>query len=76
MTREGAMAMMVFTGGLSYFNYRMYIKKQFLRSAAHYRMSMEIKNCTPWKQMYFTWWRMPEEEYKVNHRFAPYYIIG
>jgi cytochrome oxidase assembly protein ShyY1 len=26
--------------------------------------------------MYWTWWRMPEEEYSVYHRFKPYYILG
>lgn len=31
---------------------------------------------TPWKQLYFTWWRMPEEEFTVYHRFKPYFIIG
>ena len=26
--------------------------------------------------MYFTWWRMPEEEWTVYHRFRPYFILG
>jgi len=26
--------------------------------------------------MYFTWWRMPEEEWTVYHRFRPYFVIG
>jgi cytochrome oxidase assembly protein ShyY1 len=26
--------------------------------------------------MYFTWWRMPEEEFNVYHRFIPYFILG
>ena len=26
--------------------------------------------------MYFTWWRMPEEEYDVYHRFRPYLLTG
>jgi len=26
--------------------------------------------------MYFTWHRMPDEEFTVYHRFKPYYIIG
>ena len=39
-------------------------------------MSQECKNVTPWKQMYFTWWRMPREEYTANHKFMPYYVIG
>lgn len=26
--------------------------------------------------MYFTWYRMPEEEYTVYHRFKPYFLLG
>lgn len=26
--------------------------------------------------MYFTWWRMPEEEWTIYHRFKPYFLIG
>jgi len=26
--------------------------------------------------MYFTWWRMPDEEYTVYHRFKPYFLLG
>jgi hypothetical protein len=26
--------------------------------------------------MYFTWWRMPDEEFNVYHRFKPYFILG
>lgn len=26
--------------------------------------------------MYFTWWRMPEEEWTVYHRFKPYFVLG
>ena len=47
-----------------------------MRSEGWYRFGLEIRNCTPWKQMYFTWWRMPIEEWTANHRFMPYYIIG
>lgn len=35
-----------------------------------------MMNCTPWTQMYFTWWRMPETEWTVYHMFKPYYVIG
>lgn len=31
---------------------------------------------TPYKQLYFTWWRMPRQEFEVYHRFQPYYIMG
>lgn len=74
--REGAMVTATVAGVIAYWNYRMYLKKQFLRSEGWYRMGLEIRNCTPWKQMYFTWWRMPVEEFTANHRFMPYYIIG
>ena len=74
--QTGATIMAVLTGAISYFNYREYIKKDFLRSEAHYRFNSKIMNVTPWKNMYFTWYRMPEEEFNVYHRFKPYYIIG
>jgi len=74
--RDGAGALMMLTGGVAYWNYRERIRKEFLRSEAHYRFSEVTANITPWKQLYFTWWRMPEQEYNVYHRFKPYYIIG
>lgn len=58
--KEGAVALGMITGGVAYFNYRQHMKKDFLRSEAHYRFASRIRNCTPWKQMYFTWWRMPD----------------
>ncbi len=72
LVKEGA----IFTGGISYFNYREWIKKDFMRSEGHYRFNSRTENCTPWKQLYFTWWRMPDEEFNVYHRFKPYFIIG
>lgn len=74
--QTGALIMTILTGAVSYFNYREYIKKDFLRSEGHYRFNSKIENVTPWKNMYFTWYRMPEEEFNVYHRFKPYYIIG
>lgn len=74
--RDGAIFMTMITGAFSYFNYREYIKKDFLRSEGHYRFNSRTQNITPWKQLYFTWWRMPEEEFNVYHRFKPYFIIG
>jgi len=74
--RDGAFWTGVITGGFAYANYRIYLKKQFLRSEGHYRLESEVKNCTPWKQMYFTWYRMPMEEWNIMHRFKPYYVIG
>ena len=76
LLRDGALCTFMGTGIFSYFHYRLYLKKQFLRSEAHYKFSRTVTNCTPWKQMYFTWWRMPWEEWTVYHRFRPYYIIG
>jgi hypothetical protein len=76
LVRDGGMFMTLFAGGFAYFNYRELIKKDFLRSEAHYRFNSRIQNVTPWKQLYFTWWRMPEEEYNVYHRFKPYFILG
>ena len=74
--REGAIFMTLTTGVFAYWNYRSFIKKDFLRAEAHYRFNSRISNITPWNQLYFTWWRMPDEEYNVYHRFKPYYIIG
>lgn len=74
--KDGAIAAGVVTGAIAYINYRVYIKKTFLRSEGHYRLGSEVKNCTPWKQMYFTWWRMPLEEWSFVHRFKPNFLIG
>lgn len=74
--KEGAVLLTLLTGTVSYFNYREYIKKDFLRSEGHYRMNSRTQNITPWKQLYFTWWRMPDEEFNVYHRFKPYYMLG
>jgi len=74
--RDGAIFCSFAAGAVAYWQYREYLKKEFLRSAAHYRFNMQVTNCTPWKQMYFTWWRMPEEEWTVYHRFKPYFITG
>ena len=76
LLRDGAIYTALATGAFSYFHYREYIKKAFKRSEAHYKFNQQITNCTPWKQMYFSWWRMPEEEWTVYHRFRPYYVIG
>lgn len=72
----GAFVVGMFTWAFSYANYREFIKKDFLRSEAHYRFNTRLENVTPWKQLYWTWYRMPKEEYNVYHRFKPYYIIG
>lgn len=76
LVRDGAAFTALLTGVFSYFNYREYIKKDFLRSEGHYRFNSRVTNITPWKQLYFTWWRMPEEEFNVYHRFKPYFMIG
>lgn len=73
---DGALVTGLFTGSIAYFNYRERIRKEFLRSEAHYRFSNITENITPWKQLYFTWWRMPDEEFNVYHRFKPYFILG
>jgi len=76
MVRDGAVFTFMTTGALAYWNYRERIRKEFYRSEAHYRFSNIAENCTPWKQLYFTWWRMPMEEFNVYHRFRPYFILG
>jgi hypothetical protein len=76
LVREGAMLTTLIFGAVSYINYREWVKKDFLRSEGHYRMNSRITNNTPWKQLYYTWWRMPDEEFNVYHRFKPYFIVG
>ena len=76
LVRDGALFTGIFTGAIAYWNYREYLRKEFLRSEGHYRFSHVVENITPWKALYWTWWRMPVEEYNVYHRFKPYYMIG
>jgi len=66
----------VATGAFSYFHYREYIKKRFQRSEGHHRFEQNIANMTPWKQLYLMWHRMPNEEYEVYFKFAPYFLLG
>jgi len=40
---------MLLTGGIAYWNYRERLRKDFFRSAAHYRFSQISENITPWK---------------------------
>ena len=49
LVRDGATAAFLLTGGVAYMNYRQRIKKEFLRSEAHYRFSHTMENVTPWK---------------------------
>jgi len=76
LVKDGAIMTAILTGGFAYLNYREWIKKDFLRSEGHYRFHSRTQNITPWKQLYFTWWRMPDEEFNVYHRFKPYFMIG
>jgi hypothetical protein len=46
---NGALTVGIVTGGLAYFQYREFIKKEFYRSEGHYKFSQTITNCTPWK---------------------------
>lgn len=73
---SGAFYVGAFTGVISYVGYRKFIKQEFLRGEGCYKLDQQIHNCTPWKQLYFTWWRMPDEEWHVYHRFKPYYLVG
>jgi len=74
--KDGAIISGMATGAWAYFNYRERIRKDFLRSEGHYRFNHTVENVTPWKQLYWTWWRMPEEEFNVYHRFKPYFLLG
>ena len=74
--KHGTAFVFLTAGSFAYVNYRRYIQKDFLRSHAYYRLGATIQNMTPWGNMYFTWFRMPREEYEYYHRFMPYYVIG
>lgn len=74
--RHGAFMSGIAVGAVAYWNYRERIRKEFLRSEGHYRFSHIANNMTPWKQLYFTWWRMPDQEFNVYHRFRPYFLLG
>lgn len=76
LVKDGAIMTAIITGAISYLSYREWVKKDFLRSEGHYRFHSRTQNITPWKQLYFTWWRMPDEEFNVYHRFKPYFMIG
>ncbi len=39
LIKDGALFAAFFTGAFAYFNYREYVKKDFLRSEGHYRFS-------------------------------------
>ena len=47
--RDGAIYTGLATGAFAYMHYRMYIKKEFLRSEGQYKFNQRITNCTPWK---------------------------
>ena len=74
--RDGALFCSSMTGVIAYWNYRERLRKDFMRSEAYSRLASTIQNMTPWKQLYFSWWRMPREEYEVYHKFKPYFILG
>lgn len=72
----GALTFGGLTGFVAYWSWRMKIKKEFLVGNGLYRFNYAAHNMTPWKSQWLTWYRMPLEEYQVNHMFRPYYVIG
>lgn len=42
LIRDGGILFGVLFGGIGYYNYREYIKKDFLRSEAHYRFNSTL----------------------------------
>lgn len=74
--RQGAFLTAMVTGAFAYANYREFLKKEFRRSEGHHRFDQRIQNITPWKQLYYFWHRMPDQEFEAYHKFAPYFIIG
>jgi hypothetical protein len=47
--KDGALALGIVTGDITYCNYREIVRKEFLRSEAFYRFSHLTENITPWK---------------------------
>lgn len=76
LVNTGALMVGLLTGGIAYFNYRVKLTKDFLIGHGHNRMDRSATNKTPYKSMWLTWYRMPDEEYDVYHKFMPYYVIG
>lgn len=76
MAAKGAFIAAALTGAVSYVSYRLYIKKEFLRSHAHYRLNQRLQNITPWESIWLTWYRMPKDDFEANIHFVPYYVIG
>ena len=74
--KNGAFLIGLGTGMFAYGHYREFIKKEFQRSEGHHRFTQKLTNMTPWKQLYFTWHRMPDEEFNVYYKFAPFFLIG
>ena len=74
--RSGAILAGILAGFVGYFEYRTFLKKNMLLSEGLIRFEQKLVNLTPWHEMYLTWYRMPDEEYEVYHRFIPYYVIG
>lgn len=73
---KGAFLAAGLTGLISYVSYRLYLKKEFLRSHAHYRLNQKLVNITPWESIWLSWYRMPKDDYEANIHFKPYYVIG
>ena len=76
MVCQGAFTLGSITGFIAYWNWRFKIKKEFLIGHGLNRFNHVSVNITPWKSQWLTWYRMPDEEYKVYHLFKPYYVIG
>lgn len=73
---KGALHLGLLTGFVAYWNYRFAIKKEFILSAGHYRFASPITNMTPFESIWLQWYRMPQPEFNIHHKFIPYYIIG
>lgn len=76
LVNTGALTLGLLTGGFAYYNYRVKLTKDFLIGHGHHRFDRAAVNRTPYRSQWLTWYRMPEQEYNVYHRFMPYYVIG
>mmetsp|Transcript_11513 Transcript_11513/g.10185 ORF Transcript_11513/g.10185 Transcript_11513/m.10185 type:complete len:295 (+) Transcript_11513:15-899(+) len=76
LVNQGAFTVGIITGFVAYWSWRIKLKKEFLLGHGLYRFNHAAANITPWKSQWLTWYRMPDQEYEVNHLFRPYYVIG
>ena len=57
-------------------HYRKWVNKDYLIGEAHAKSTIRITNITPFAQIYYQWWRMPDIEFEMSYLFTPFFMIG